>query len=80
MRMRSETTASGDFIIIDDAQSAIAHLFWVVIVREREGVVSVQPPVIRVPAICRSSNRFHVSKIVDTDERQKYHVTWLSML
>ena len=66
MRMRSETHPRHDEIIVDDAQAAEADPLWVVIIREAEGVIGVEPSVFGVPSfICFSY--FHHGKTVPQD-------------
>ena len=55
MRMRSETHPRHDEIIVDDAQAAEADPLRVVIIREAESVIGVEPSVFRVPSfVCFS--------------------------
>ena len=49
--MRRETLAGGDAILIDDAQSAEAHMVAVVVFAERKRVVSVEPAEVEMTAI-----------------------------
>ena len=45
MRMRAETHAWHHEIVVDDAQALVAHPLRIVIIREAEGVIAVQPAV-----------------------------------
>ena len=63
MRMRSETLSRHHEIIVDDAQAAEAHPLRVVIIREAESVIRVQPAVFGMPSfVCFSY--FHHGKRV----------------
>src|SRR6185312_12815332 len=81
VRMRAEAFAGHDEIVVDDAQAAIAHPCRVVVVRETEGVVTVEPAVIGVaPFICFANCCcFHECMLRLSAESVKYHVSWLSI-
>ena len=48
VRMRAEAHAGHDEVVVDDAQAAVTHPLRIVIVREAEGVIAVQPAVVGV--------------------------------
>ena len=50
MRMRAEAHAGHHEVVVDDAQAAVTHPLRVIIIREAEGVITVQPAVIGVAA------------------------------
>ena len=49
-RVRAEALPRRDAVLVDDAERAEAHVVGVVVVRERERVVRVEPPVLGVAA------------------------------
>src|SRR5690606_20509238 len=49
-----------DAVLVDHPERPEAHVLGVVVVREREGVVGVEPAVVGVPALVRPSERAHV--------------------
>lgn len=51
VRMRAETHARGDDIIVDHAERAEAHVIGIVVFGERKGVAGDQPPVIGEAAV-----------------------------
>ena len=56
VRMLAETHARHHKIVVDDAQAAEAHPLRIVIIREAEGVITVQPAMFGVaPFICFSN-------------------------
>jgi hypothetical protein len=61
VRMRAETHARHHEIVVDDAQAAVTHPVGIVIIREAEGVITVQPPVIRVAPFI-GFKYFHMAK------------------
>ena len=53
MRMGAEALARHDEVVVDDAQAAKAHPMRIVIIREAEGVIRVEPAMIGVaPFAC----------------------------
>lgn len=69
MRMRAETLAGRDAIIVDDAQRTEAHVRRIVIISKGKGVMRIQPAVVGTAAFVRPSDiqfghcRFHVNRI-----------------
>src|SRR5713226_4333957 len=59
MRMRRKTLTRCDPVFVDDAQTAPVHVRRIVISIEREGVIRIEPPVIKVAAIFGFANRDH---------------------
>ena len=59
VRVRAEAAATGDRVVVDNAQRAEAHPTRLVIVRERKCVVGVQPTVVGVASFVGSSNCQH---------------------
>src|SRR5262245_65480516 len=57
--MGAETGPRLDAILVDDSQRPVAHVLRVVIVREREAVIRLQPAVVRVPAVARAPDLGH---------------------
>src|SRR5207302_5391608 len=51
MRMPGKALTGGDAIFVDDPQAAPMHVLRIVILIERESMISIQPPVIEVAAI-----------------------------
>jgi hypothetical protein len=61
VRMRAETHARHHEVVVDDVQAAITRPVGIVIIREAEGVITVQSPAVRVaPFIC--FKYFHMAK------------------
>ncbi len=52
MRVRGKSLTRRDAIFVDDAETAPVHVRRIVILIEREGVISIQPPEIKVAAFC----------------------------
>src|SRR5436305_6703449 len=50
MRVRRETLATGDAVLVDDAQGTEAHVVAVVIFAERKRVISIEPAEVEVAA------------------------------
>lgn len=50
MRMIGETGARCDDVLVDHTQAAEAHVGGIVVIREAEGVIAIQPTVIGVTA------------------------------
>ncbi len=50
MRVRRETLASPDAIFVDDAQAVEMRVRRIEVLIEREGVISIKPPKIKVTA------------------------------
>ena len=59
MRMRAETLAALNAVFIDHPQAAESDVLRVVIIRERKGVVTVQPAVIGMATFVGSANFNH---------------------
>jgi hypothetical protein len=57
--MRAEAHARHHEVVVDDAQAAVAHPLRVVMIREAEGVVTVQPAVFSVASFVCFSNFHH---------------------
>ena len=79
VRMRAEAHAGQDEVVVDDTQAAEAEPLRVVIVREAEGEIAVQPTVVDVAAFIGASNRFHADTMRVVRELGKYHVACLSI-
>src|ERR1044071_7402625 len=70
MRMRSETHPGHDQIIVDHAQTAKAHPLRIIIIRETERVIGVQPAMARMaPFVCSSNCHFHHEKRIRPNSR-----------
>src|SRR5687768_1607940 len=59
MRMRAKPAATGDFVIVDHPQRAETHPLRIIIVREGEGVVTIQPAMVGVASFVCFSDRHH---------------------
>src|SRR5215217_98030 len=57
--MRRKTAAGSHEVFIDYAQRAKAHVAGIVVLVERKRVISVEPPMIEVPAFFCFSNTDH---------------------
>ena len=72
--MRPEALPRSNPVIVDDAQGAKAHVRRVVIVREGEGVIAVEPAVIGMATFIGSSDiqfsrcRFHAHTIAAVND------------
>ena len=69
-------------IVVDDAQGAITHPVRIVIIREAEGVITIQPPVIwRGPRAFVGFKYFHMPKHdMAISFWRKYHVSCLTIV
>ncbi len=69
VRMRAEALPRRDPVVVDDAQGAEAHVRRIVVVREGEGVMRVEPAVVGVAAFIGPSDvqfgrcRFHANNM-----------------
>ena len=52
----AEPLACSDPVFIDDPQVAETHVFPVVVIGERERVITLQPTVVGITALLRSTN------------------------
>ena len=74
VRMRPEALPRRNPVVVDDAQGAEAHVRRVIIVREGEGVISVEPAVVGMATLIGSSNiqfsccRFHAHTIAAVND------------
>ena len=55
----SEALAGSDGIVIDDAERKESHMIRVIVVRKRKRVITIQPAVISVAPLIRSSDFNH---------------------
>src|SRR5437868_5645409 len=58
--MRGKTTACGNGVIVDHPERTEPHVTRIIVVREGERVVAVEPAVISVSAVLGSSYRRHL--------------------
>src|SRR5712692_3648059 len=56
MRVRGKTLTGRDPVFVDDAQTAPVHVRRIVILIERESVIRIEPPMIKVAAIFGFAN------------------------
>lgn len=72
VRMRGETAAWGDAVLIDHPQRAKAHVCRVIVVGEAEGVIAVEPAVVGMAAFFGSAKcGFHNEKILELNVRRR---------
>src|SRR6185312_1784388 len=57
--MHAEAAAGSNDVVVDDAESAEAHPFGVVVVGKAEGEVCIEPTVVGVAAFCSRAHRDH---------------------
>src|SRR6266487_3094015 len=65
MRMRGKSFTWQHAILVHHTQTAKVHVRRIVILIEREGVISIQPPQIKVAAIFRFANIDHNAGTAD---------------
>src|ERR1041385_771420 len=79
MGMRAKTHARHDQVVIDDAQTAKAHPLGIIVIRETESVISVQPAMTRMAPFVCSSNFHHGKTMRPNSKPVKDHVSCLSI-
>ena len=79
VRVRPETHARHHEVIVDDAQAAVTHPARIMILREAERVITIQPTVIGVASFIGTANRFHVTTMRAVPVLRKYHVSCLTI-
>lgn len=57
--VHGEATCGRDDIFVDDAERTEAHVLWIAVVGEAEGVVGVEPAVIEVASVFAASDFDH---------------------
>src|SRR5437667_5670741 len=77
--MRSETHPRHHQVIIDHAQAAEAHPLRVMIIREAESVISIQPAVFGVAPLISFSYFHHGDTMHPNSRAVKDHVSCLSI-
>ena len=53
--MGGESCATGDAVVVDDTKGTVAHVVGVKVVGERETMMAVEPPVVRVSSFIGGS-------------------------
>ena len=76
---RTEAVVRQDKVVVDHAQAAETHPLRVVIIREAETVICVEPAMIGVPPFICFSYSHHGKTLARTSNSVKYHVSCLAI-